>query len=113
MLASQYRFKVRQQNAFFQEALKQRIQSIVLLSKKNDSGFCVTCIVPKKVVALATKRNRIKRLLYQEIQDNLKELQKLSVSIVLIVQRPIDESTCSRQLELILKELQRTYVTHS
>lgn len=113
MLASQYRFKVRKQNAFFQEALKQRLQSIVLLSKKNNSGFCVTCIVPKKVIALATRRNRIKRLLYQEIQAHLEELQKISVSTVLIVQRPIDKNACQTQLQLILKELQRTYATHS
>jgi ribonuclease P protein component len=95
MLAKQFNFKLRSDREFFSNASKTRLHPFTVFLQEVPSSFAITILVPKRVVALATKRNRIKRLLYQELQKHLDALQELHLHCVIVLQSQIPDQKVS------------------
>ena len=101
MLAKQFSFKLRKDTEFFSQASKTRIHPFLVFLNISDKGFSIVVLIPKRVVALATKRNRIKRLLYQELQQHIHILEKKKMNCVLVLRSPLHETEISGAVQRI------------
>ena len=74
--------------------------SLSMLYRKNDLELSrIGIIVPKKIVRLATARNRHKRLLKEQFRRAKKFLP--NVDIVLLLKKKVDENELNRGCERI------------
>ena len=78
--------------------------SLRILYRRNDHGLSrIGVIVPKKVVRLATKRNRYKRLIKEQFRQTKGYLP--NVDIVLLLNRKVNEKELGQACDRIWKFL--------
>ena len=82
--------------------------SLRILYRKNDQGLSrIGIIVPKKVVKLATTRNRYKRLIKEQFRRSKEYLP--NVDIVLLLNKKVNEKelslACGRIWEFLTFEI--------
>ena len=79
------------------------------LNSSNTEKVSVLFSVPKKIVSLATKRNKIKRLLKESYRINKKILQKtdkeLHIAFVYLSTETPNFNTIEEKIKLILQRL--------
>jgi ribonuclease P protein component len=106
MLPHSLRFPLRHSKTFFQDAQKTASPPFLFYIVKNKAGVSARAavIVPKKVSLKAVVRNKIKRLVYQQLSSTLPHLE--SIDVVVYVLRLFDEKH-SRALDQIPKFLEK------
>ncbi|MCB9813478.1 MAG: ribonuclease P protein component [Pseudomonadales bacterium] len=94
MLPKSLKLDLRSDKSFFFNCKKKHSRYFSLFYKKNNElGLKIAIIVPKKLVNLATKRNKIKRIFSSSINliledKNIKlELFKKSLDLALVVNK--------------------------
>ena len=88
MLAKHRRVELRKIRNFFNEASKVRCEGFFIFHKPNSDHLRVSVVVPKKQAALATQRAKIKRYIYQAIQEKLPTIGGWRISMVIVVANP-------------------------
>lgn len=85
MLSKQKKLQLRKYPEFFSQAKRLFNPLFTIFYNQNPDGFLITVVVPKKVASKATKRNRLRRVVYAQIEESYEKLEgkKLSVAIVL------------------------------
>jgi ribonuclease P protein component len=107
MIPQQYKLRLRAQKDFFEHAQKLRARNFSVFYQENQHGLQLTVLVPKRVIALATERNRIKRRIYQELQKNIVTLEKMTLSLVLVLQQKIVEQELEKSIHSIIETIKQ------
>lgn len=95
MLPKWRKLNLRQHPDFFKRAKRLYFLSSTLFYLENPKGFLVTAVVPKKVVPKATRRNYLRRVIYQVIAENLKLAENKNFSIAIILKKQVIEDDFS------------------
>jgi ribonuclease P protein component len=92
MLPKQLRFPLRQSKTFFHDARRVVSPPFLIYYQENSAGATAQAavIVPKKVSKKAVERNRLKRIVHQELSSTLPFLQ--SYSLVVYITRHFEAS---------------------
>lgn len=93
MLPKRRKLNLRQHPHFFNLAKRQffRFSTLFYLSDVNASGPLVTVVVPKKVSAKASRRNYLKRVVYQLIYNHFYKIQDKKVFVAIILKPKANE----------------------
>lgn len=111
MLPRRRKLNLRQHPRFFSLAKRQYFSSSTLfyLADASVGGFLITVVVPKKVSTKASRRNYLRRVVYQLISDHLREIQDKNI-FAAIVLRPeankIDVLELKKEVVGILKKIE-------
>lgn len=105
MLSKHQKLQLRQEKEFFTEATRTVIHPFLVYIQHNQEVPRFTVIVPKRVVTQSTQRNKLKRQIYQVIQDRLKENAFAAVSVAFVVNRPASQEQLQQVTNQVLDEL--------
>ena len=109
MLQKQFRLNLRDQEDFFSNCKKIHTQYCSFFYN-NSEKFQTTVIVSKKVCLLATQRNQVKRKYLNSIQNLLSDLEKLKISLVIVVHKPGIDLSVAQITQHIKKNEQKTRI---
>ncbi len=104
MLKKSNRLNLRKSGDFFLNARKYQGRSFLFYYQLGSGKFAL--VIPKKVVAKAVKRNRLKRVLKNKLEFLLNR-QRYNLNGVFILKKsslPLDEDYLKKELEEILKK---------
>jgi ribonuclease P protein component len=111
MLSKRRKLNLRQHPNFFGLAKRLFFPHLTCfyLLNHNKSGFLSTVVVPKKVSLKATDRNKLRRNVYQVIENNYSTLQQKNLCVVLVL-KPQAKSVSSRDLNEAVEDSLRQLI---
>lgn len=77
----------------------------ILLKEKKDAKPKIGIIVSSKTASRAVDRNRLKRILTEELRKNIK-LNSFSSDMVIIINKKGEEEAIKKELALFLNKIQ-------
>ncbi len=109
MLAKNHKLQLRSNTNFFTEAQRTRIPNFLVYYQKTSQNLQVIVIIPKKIVSSAAERNTAKRFIYTVLQKNWKDLEKLQLAIVLVLQNRITHKDSDKIQSELSNSLQKIH----
>jgi len=108
MLPKKNRLFLRQDRTIFLKGKRLNFNHLRVYTYPSQVGTRFSLVIPKKVVALATKRNRLKRIIYQEVYNCLKKhrFKTANVKLVFYLKKPVlEEEGFKAELRKVLTQL--------
>ncbi len=96
MLAKHHKVQLRADQDFFGNSARTKVGGALIYYQPNEDHFRASVIVAKKHANLASAREKIKRQIYQIIQDLLPQIRVWKISVVIVVFDP-DRVVADRQ----------------
>lgn len=104
MLAKHQKLQLRQEKEFFKKAQRLVRQPFIVYIAHTHNTPSFTVVVPKRIATKATQRNRIKRVIYQIIQERLQTSTLKNVAVALVLQRQTSDEQLSEVVNTIVTE---------
>jgi ribonuclease P protein component len=109
MIARKHTVPLRTERSFFSKAQVIRKSGYSIFWQPNTSHLLFQTVVKKKSVSTIVARNQQKRLVATVFESLLKEFGSAQLSIVVLVQKAVDDSL----LQELHMEMKRILNTHS
>ncbi len=107
MLPKQHRLLLRKHVNFFSEAKRAWSTNLIFFTRPSNTTFTTTVIVPKKIEALATKRNLLKRKISTSL---LQVISEITVPLeMVVVAKASAKNTTTTALALEIKKFLEPY----
>ena len=88
MLARKHKAQLRTNQVFFHDAKKIKFNGGLIYYQPNSECFKASVIVAKKNAKLSTVRIKIKRQVYQAVQDLLPQIESWKISVAIVIISP-------------------------